>query len=67
MVTEEEARKRICPIGQIALQIYSDKGTFTPALCQGSCCMMWREELARDEAENGFHAASGYCGLGGKP
>jgi len=29
--------------------------------------MMWRCNLTREEAENGFYAKDGYCGLGGKP
>jgi hypothetical protein len=35
--------------------------------CIASDCMMWREDLTREEAEDGYRAANGHCGLGGKP
>ena len=35
--------------------------------CIASDCMMWRWDLTREEAENGYFAKDGHCGLGDKP
>lgn len=35
--------------------------------CIASECMLWRWELTREQAENGYHPTDGFCGLGGRP
>ena len=66
-MTEEEAKEKWCPLAQISYQIYSGIGRSEHQRCCGSDCMMWRWKLTREEAENGYHPANGYCGLGGRP
>ena len=56
MMTEEEAKKKWCPMA------YRDVDG-EQMLCNASACMMWREDLTREEAENGYQAKNGHCGL----
>jgi hypothetical protein len=74
-VTEDDAKKKWCPM----VRCESDdmvSNSFDMAdnprgrnpdysLCIASDCMMWREDLTMKEAQNGFHALEGHCGLGG--
>jgi len=71
-MTEDEAKKKWCPMVRIGVS--SDRNWFDNhngnnvfTYCISSDCMMWRQDLTREEAENGYKAASGFCGLGGRP
>jgi len=55
LVTDKEARKKICPLLNVPFQ--------TPAYCQGSKCMFWRWSNRPGEEKE----PKGYCGLAGKP
>lgn len=72
LLNEEEAKKKTCPVLVIALQIRTlaavqAKNAFEgDAFCIASECMMFRGELTREEAENGFTPERGFCGLAGR-
>ena len=72
--TEEEAMNKWCPMVRFTGmpdELTDNRGEFqvgNPCACIGSRCMAWREYLTREEAENGYFAKNGYCGLlAGKP
>ena len=63
---EDEAKKKCCPIKW--RDILTDGKQILKggdATCSASACMMWREDLTWDEAQSGYRAANGHCGLGG--
>jgi len=71
-MTEEEAKKKWCPKSMEIM--WTDRYgncfdqpvvTNSEGVCRASDCMMWREDLTREEASLGHQAASGHCGLGG--
>lgn len=80
-MTEDEAKTKWCPVARVALPNGSacNRDFETPNLqeshpsfiaatrCIGSACMAWQYDLTREEASNGYPAASGHCGLTGKP
>ena len=59
-MTEEEAKKKVCPYKIIAWAMNK-----CDANCEASTCMMWRWHGGR-RPEKQMEAARGYCGLGGK-
>ena len=74
-MTEQEAKMKWCPMGQIAYQFYAGTGKSQRADCIGSECMLWRTD-GQEEVEIGRGYGqppdtelvdNGYCGLGGKP
>jgi hypothetical protein len=70
-MTEEEAKTKWCPMSRSGEYFSTNRGsdgiTYDTDSCIASDCMMWRQDLAREEAENGYYAKNGHCGLGGKP
>jgi hypothetical protein len=75
-MTEDEAGKKICPIGAIgALLLLLTMATTQvnpmenvrqlddARRCNASDCMMWRWNI--DEGD-GRHGTRGFCGIGGK-
>ena len=81
-MTEDEARKKVCPY--FARELVAAGYATDDANCLGSGCMLWREEMiiynltqdapqesltkwsTKDEKE--FRpTGNGYCGLAGKP
>jgi len=69
ILTEEEAKKKLCPIYDCALAIcivihgkaLAEKHE-NAKLCGASGCMMWRWDVITVKGQD-----TGYCGLGGKP
>ncbi len=55
-MTEEEAKKKVCPYKILAWAMNK-----CDANCETSSCMMWRG------SKNSLGEKEGYCGLGGKP
>ena len=71
-MTEDEAKTKWCSmVKYVSHPAYEDVFTNKPGtndlFCIASDCMAWREDLTRWEAQSGYVAASGYCGLAGKP
>ena len=67
-MTEEEAKKKKCPLLGIAVEI--GKLSESRNFCDTSGCMMWRSRLLLCECKNGkwtWMKMDYYCGLGGKP
>jgi hypothetical protein len=43
---------------------WSNKGEILQSFaCIASDCMMWRWDITREEAQNGYLAKNGHCGL----
>jgi len=80
-MTEETAKTKWCPMVRIVIghkddiwqnRAVKNRAEFVAKGCPEICCiasdcMMWRWELTREEAQNGYQAKKGYCGFGGKP
>jgi len=78
-MTEEEARKKWCPMVRFHVvddSVEDNKNRYKDSesvLCIASDCMMWRGNVIgthpteRDEKGNYLEVLDGYCGLGGKP
>lgn len=77
LLTEEEARKKSCPLWSIAGVLAAaanarleGKGYDGERRCTASECMMWRGGSQKQvEVSRGVYAtaSAGYCGLAGKP
>lgn len=59
ILTEEEAKKKVCPI--LEARSHFRKASSSPELCIGAKCMMWRwgDQKAKEP--------TGHCGMAGKP
>jgi hypothetical protein len=57
-MTEEEAKKKVCPYKILAWAMNK-----CDANCEGAGCMMWREY----QPSNSLGERDGYCGLGDRP
>ncbi len=70
-MTEEEAKKKICPILAIVGIIAAGQGSLDAgkmASCIASDCMMWRcSPKKTDVSGTPIYSTDGCCGLGGKP
>ena len=74
-MTENEAKTKWCPMSRFSTYDgtgVSNRDNFqsvghSAEGCIASACMMWREDLTREEAQNGVYAKDGHCGLGGNP
>ena len=75
---EEEAKQRWCPMSKTSMLEECIMGVTTynynrldvgdnvvpnECKCIASDCMMWVEDLTREEASSGFIAKNGHCGL----
>jgi hypothetical protein len=61
MYTEEEAKKKWCPMVRLPeLEIAEPEIVEASNRCEGAGCMMWRWDDTRGRW-------LGYCGLAGKP
>ena len=47
-MTEDQAKEKWCPFGQIAYQVYAGTGHSERQDCVASACMMWRELTGMD-------------------
>lgn len=74
-MTEEQARSKWCPIGQISMQVYIGIGRSELCECVASNCMMWVEDFGEQTVYSTGNAtalnmktvpAQGHCGLGGR-
>ena len=73
-MTEEEARKTICPkykagvLANPSCEYYpADLNKLDDIKCDGSVCMMWRWSQYEGDHLNVITSTThGYCGLGGK-
>ena len=63
IVTEVEAKTKICPLFAITYNMHGD------ANCIASLCMAWRREKDTygDDYGKDIQEDQGFCGLGGKP
>lgn len=69
-MNEAEARTKWCPMYRCSTdhgQLTDNATHSSGGYCCASDCMMWRGELTRKEAENGYRPENGHCGLGGNP
>ncbi len=80
-MTESGAKKKWCPFVRIFNYQINGNNAFGNNMgesvnkkdgdirvhCLASDCMAWREDLTREEAQSGYVAANGHCGLAGKP
>jgi hypothetical protein len=80
-MTEDEAKTKWCPMVRHEGEEHGsfNRGGISDPInsfgiakgygcgCIASGCMIWREDLTREEAQNGYQAKSGHCGLGGLP
>jgi hypothetical protein len=66
MVTEEEAKKRWCPMDRHVNQA-AKCSTNTNCGCVGSNCMLWRWVGKKVKKHEEGVPAVGYCGLAGIP
>ena len=64
-MTEEEAKKKVCPF-----KILAWAANKCDANCEGAGCMMWRWHNRGAEVDGKYDASyptEGHCGLGCKP
>lgn len=74
-MTEEEARKKWCPMVRFAGQVLEPAYNRTNSgitlqqhdKCIASDCMMWRWTFGKEDNRELYGDHTGYCGLRGKP